>query len=117
MVVEVGDWEHECCGPAYERDSVVELTCLVVAGPDGGTSRYVESHHCLTGSHRTVEFRGRVADVHIVHPDGSSEAIRRLPSGKALRGLDEEDDGHLEQPWTGDPVTSDSDRYLLTVET
>ena len=117
MVVEVGDWEHECCGPAYERDAVVELTCLVVAGPDGATSRYVESHHGLTTAHRTVEFRARVADVRIVHPDGSSEPIRRLPSGQALRGFDDEDDGHLEQPWTGEPVTSDSGRYLVTVET
>lgn len=117
MVVEVSDWEHECCGPAYERDSSVAVTCLVVAGPDPATTRYLASHHSLATSHRTVEVRGRVADVRIVHPDGSSEAIRRLPSGRALRGFDDEDDGHLEQPWTGEPVTSDSDRYLLTVET
>jgi len=35
IVVEVGDWEHECCGPAYERNSVVDVTCLVVTEHEG----------------------------------------------------------------------------------
>jgi len=115
IVVEVGDWEHECCGPAYERDSMVELTCLVVPGPDDAGVRYVESHHELTTRHNTVEVRGRMADLWIEHLDGSTESILRLPSGRALRGFDDDDDGHLEQPWTGEPVTNDSNRYFLTI--
>ncbi|GAA1432298.1 hypothetical protein GCM10009616_21450 [Microlunatus lacustris] len=89
VVVEVGGWEHECCGPAYEREQVVALTCLVVPG--------------------------RVAEVGVEHRDGTVEDVQRLPSGRALRGFDDEDDGHLEQPWTGDPVVPDADRYLITI--
>lgn len=63
VVVELGDWEHACCGPAYERDALVEVTCL------------------------------------------------------AVRGFDDSDDGHLEQPWTGLPVTADSEAHLLTLDT
>ena len=114
MTVEVGGWEHACCGPAYERGTVVELTCLVVPGPDDGTSRHVETHHD-TDSSATVTVRGRVTDLRLEHSDGTSSVIRRLPGGRALRGFDDEDDGHLEDPWTGEPVIADSDRYLPTV--
>jgi len=123
IVVEVGDWEHECCGSAFERDSVIEITCLVVPAHDDHPVRYVESHHDLgpardPGRERdTIEVRGRVADLHIEHPDGSTEQIDRLPSGRALRGFDDRDEGHLERPWTGAPVTNDSNRYLLTIAT
>lgn len=112
--VVVGGWEHECCGPAYERDAVVELTCLVVTG-NPADPHYVESHHDLATDADTVVLCGRVVDIRIEHRDGSSEQIRRLPSGRALRGFDEHDDGHLERPWTGEPVTSDSDRYVVTI--
>jgi len=47
--------------------------------------------------------------------DGTVDPIARLPSGRALRGFDEGDDGHLERPWTGDPVVNDSSRFLVTV--
>jgi hypothetical protein len=117
IVVEVGGWEHECCGPSYERDSVVSISCLVIPGPQGAADRYVASRHGLATGHRTSEVRGRVVDLRIEHPDGSTEPIGRLPSGGALRGGDEEDDGHLEHPWTGDSVTRDSDRYFLTIGT
>lgn len=114
-MVEVGDWEHECCGPSYERDTVIEFTCLVVSGQDDAATRYVESHHDLTSQHDTIRLRGRVVDICIQRPDGSSEQIERLPSGRALRGFDDDDDGHLKQPWTGESVTNDSNRYLVTI--
>jgi hypothetical protein len=114
-VVEVGDWEHECCGPAYERDAVVEIGCVVVPGRGGATTRYVESHHDLSSGSDTTSVRGRVVDICIQHPDGSTEQIARLPSGRALRGFDDEDDGHLERPWTGEPVSYDSNTFLVTV--
>ena len=113
-VIEVGGWEHECCGPAYERDTVVDLTCLAVSADDG-SARLVESHHDLSTQRSTTRVTGRVVDIAIQHPDGSTEPIERLPSGAALRGFDDHDDGHLEQPWTGVAVTNDSERYLVTI--
>jgi len=115
--VEVGDWEHECCGPAYERDSVVEVTCVVIPADVNLPTRYVASNHDLGAGQDTIEVHGRVADICIQHLDGSTEQIDRLPSGRALRGFEDHDDGHLEQPWTGEPVTNDSNRYLLTIAT
>lgn len=114
-VVEVGGWEHECCGSSYERQAVLDLTCLVIRRQDRTPVRYVESHHDVTSQRDTVRLRGRVADIWIRHPDGSAEPIERLPSGSALRGFDDQDDGHLERPWTGEPVTSDSDSFLITI--
>jgi hypothetical protein len=117
IVVEVGGWEHECCGPAYERDALAQLTCHIVSAPDGTAARYVESRHGSASPQTTTEVRGRVVDLHIQHADGSTEPLQRVPSGSALRGVDEDDDGHLEQPWTGVPVTDDSQRYLVTLDT
>ena len=77
-VVEPGDWERACCGSPYERNSVVELTRLVVPRKDG-TSRYVERHHDLDSRHPTTTIRGRVAAIHIRHQDGSTEQLERLP--------------------------------------
>src|SRR6478609_9871051 len=77
-VVEPGDWEHACCGSPHERNSVVELTRLVVPRKDG-TSRYVERHHDLDSRHPTTTIRGRVAAIHIRHQDGSTEQLERLP--------------------------------------
>ncbi|SDU86395.1 hypothetical protein SAMN04488544_1145 [Microlunatus sagamiharensis] len=116
-MVEVGGWEHECCGPSFERGSFVELTCLDLSGSDPSSTRYVESHHELSSRRRTVTHRGRVADVAVQHADGSVEPIHRLPSGRALRGFDEDDDGHLEEPWNGRAVARDSDQFLVTVLT
>ena len=112
-VVEVGGWEHECCGPSFEREAVVQLDCLVIPGSD--RDRLVETHHDLETSHQLVTVQGRVVDIAIQHPDGSVEQLRRLPSGRALRGFDEVDDGHLERAWTGEPVVTDSDEFILTI--
>jgi hypothetical protein len=120
IVVEVGHWEHECCGPSYERDAVVELTCFVI--PPGvedvgaGGVQYLETHHDgLTSKHKATSIRGRVSDLAIVHLDGSVEPIERLPGGRAIRGFDDDDDGHLERPWTSVAVINDSNRFLVTI--
>lgn len=115
-MIEIGEWEHECCGVAYERDSIMNISCLKL-GLDPSSNRLMESHHEYPGSPKTVAYRGRVADISILHADGSVEQIHRLPSGRALRGSDDDDDGHLEQPWNGEPVIADSHRFLLTLIT
>jgi len=112
VVVEVGGWEHECCGPALERGQVVDLGCLRLAGDDG-RPRLVETHH----DHAPVVERvqGRVVDLKAVRGGGTSRSVLRVPSGAALRGFDSSDDGHLEDPRTGAVVRSPTGRFLVTV--
>lgn len=97
VVVIIGGWEHECCGPAVEIGDVVEYG---VVSADGAR-RFVEVRHGTVPNQR---IRGRVVELYAVGPDGRV-AIDRVPSGRALRGFDDDDDGHLEARWTGLPVT------------
>lgn len=97
VVVIVGGWEHECCGPAVEIGDVVEYG---VVSADGAR-RFEEIRHD-TVPNQTI--RGRVVELFAVGREGRV-AIERVPSGAALRGFDEDDDGHLEARWTGQPVT------------
>lgn len=46
VVVEAGGWEHACCGPAIERNQLVDLSCLRVLPPDGEVN-LSETHHDL----------------------------------------------------------------------
>ncbi|WNV73739.1 hypothetical protein [Geodermatophilus sp. DSM 44513] len=112
VIVEVGGWEHACCGPAIERDRVVDLGCTRWSDPHG-RSRLTETHHHVDPE---VRVQGRVTEIQV--RDGATVLpILRVPSGRALRGLDEDDDGHLEDPWTGAVVTPASGDFLVTVRT
>ena len=111
VVVEVGDWEHECCGPAIERDQVVDLDCLRVVGDDGRV-RLIETHH---GDPADERIQGRVTELQVVQTGGTLRSVLRVPSGAALLGNVSSDEGHLEDPWTGEPVESDSHDFLVTV--
>lgn len=113
--VEVGGWEHDCCGPSYERNSIVKITCRILRDERLGV-RYVESHHDAFDGDETDELRGRIADIQIVHPDGDAEPILRLPSGRSLRGFDDEDDGHLEHAYIGESVTHDSESFVIILD-
>ena len=119
VVVLVGGWEHQCCGLAAELGDVVEYAVVPTDGPgnDGsgpGAPRYFEDVHHDTVPTTTV--RGRVIELFAVGRDGRT-AIRRVPGGRALRGFDDEDDGHLEEPWTGEVVTVpwDGDEWFEVV--
>jgi hypothetical protein len=116
VVVEVGGWEHECCGDAIERDQLVDLRCIRSEDPDG-RARLVESHHGGLDVAADERVRGRVTEIHVVQDGGALVPVLRLPSGPALRGFDEADDGHLEDPWTGDVVASAGSEFLVTVRT
>ncbi|WP_241175799.1 hypothetical protein [Modestobacter sp. KNN46-3] len=113
VVVEVGGWEHECCGEAIERDQLVDLQCIRHRGGDG-QERLVESPHDFPVDERV---RGRVVDVQVVHDGGVARPVLRVPSGGALRRVDEDDDGHLEDPWTGEVITSPGRDFFVTVRT
>lgn len=113
VVVEVGDWEHECCGGPIERDQVVDFTCLLITEP-GAQPRLIETHYELEGARPVERIQGRVVDIEVVLAPGSTRSILRVPSGTALCGFGE-DDGHLEDPWTGEVVTSPRNDFLITV--
>lgn len=113
--VEVGEWEHECCGGAIERNDVVDVDCFRWTGPDG-TEHLVETHHDLEVQPRE-RVRGRVLDIHLVEEGKPTRALLRVPSGGALSGWDDADDGHLEDPWTGEVITSSNHDFLVTIQT
>ena len=115
VVVEVGGWEHECCGEPIERNQMLDLQCVSYTAPDG-SSRLAETHHGPDLS-ATERVRGRVVDIQVVPTDGAPQPVLRIPSGAALRASDEGDDGHLEDPWTGEAVPCDSSGFLVTVRT
>lgn len=117
VVVEVGGWEHECCGEAIERNQLVDFHCIRFTGPDGRL-RLVESHHGGLSVAADERVQGRVIEIQVVEEDGTAQPIHRVPSGPALCGYDDDgDDGHLEAPWTGDVVASSSVEFLITVRT
>lgn len=113
--VEVSCWEHECCGDAIERGQVVDFDCQRTMGDDG-------LMHLSAGRHSPAErrvrgrVRGRVRDIEVMRPGASPQPVLRVPSGRALRGFDPDDDGHLEDPWTGQAVAPGED-FLVTIRT
>ncbi|WP_432573598.1 hypothetical protein [Kineococcus sp. SYSU DK005] len=56
-------------------------------------------------------------DIHLMEEGKPTRALLRIPSGQALTGWDDDDDGHLEDPWTGEVITSTSRTFLITVQT
>ncbi len=54
--MEVGGWDHECCGPARERHQLVDLGCLRTTGWDGQPALTETRHHLEP----EVRVRGRV---------------------------------------------------------
>ena len=70
--VEIGGWGHECCGPSFERNEVIELRCFVVPEGSDRAARFVETHHDLDTTRDQVTVRGRVVDISIRHADGWS---------------------------------------------
>lgn len=64
-----------------------------------------ETHHDLEGL-QTIEVSGTVVDLELLNPDGSRVLITRVPSGRALRGFDDRDDGELVEMHTDEPVKS-----------
>lgn len=110
VVVEVGGWEHECCGPPIERGQMIALGCIRI--DDGGAIQLLETHHDYDVD-EVVE--GRVVDLTAVGRDGGVEAIQRVPGGEALRGHDDLDDGCLEQLRTGRRVRWSGEKFRVTV--
>lgn len=110
VVVEVGGWEHLCCGRAVERDQLVDLGCLRLEAPDGEVRLSTARHD----SEPEVRVQGRVRDIQVVRDGEPAEPVLRVPSGDALRGSDDGDDGHLEDPWTGELLPDGID-FLLVV--
>lgn len=108
-IVRVGGWEHECCGGPVERGDVVDWTCF---RDDGGTLR--ETHH--GDEDDTVRVRGAVTHIELVLADHDVKTVERIPSGRALRGFDEHDDGHVQTADGTVVAAEDAVWFLVTVE-
>jgi len=111
VVVRLGGWEHECCGEAIEVNQIVDFGCLVRRRASG-EEHYVETHH---DDEPDARFRGRVIDISVVDIHGARRSVARVPSGSALRGFDPKDDGHLEEPYTGQLVDAKPDVFDVRV--
>jgi hypothetical protein len=107
--VNVGGWEHECCGDAVQRGDRVRWTCIVTA--DGSLH---ETHHDLGGL-KTVPIQGTVVDIELVSADGGRKGIERLPSGRALRGFDDDDSGVVRERASGEVIDPLGNGFLITL--
>jgi hypothetical protein len=116
VVVEVGGWEHDCCGAAIERNQLVDFQCIRYTSDDGQV-HLTETHHGGLDVRAGERVRGRVTEIQVTQDGATAQPILRVPGGQALRGFDEDDDGHLEDPWTGDVIASEGSEFLVTVRT
>ncbi|CAL4858928.1 hypothetical protein [Microbacterium sp. MM2322] len=113
LEVEVGEWEHSCCGPELSRFTNVEWT--VFTAPNG---RLVETHHGLDDLQglEVVEVAGTIVEVEAIERDGSRTPITRIPSGRALGGRDEEDTGDVIELYTDRVVDVSDEGFIVTIE-
>ena len=110
LEVEVGGWEHGCCGPELVRFTRVEWT--VTVAPDG---RLVETHHDLEDLDVTT-VTGTIVDLEALSAGGSRARIARVPSGSALGGMDGADPGEVVELHTDRPVDVSGNRFIVTVD-
>lgn len=111
VVIQVGGWEHECCGEAIEVNQIIDFGCLAPRQASG-EERFIETHH---DDEPDVRVRGRVIDISVVDAQGVRLSIARVPSGSALRGFDSKDDGHLEEQNTGQLIDAKPDVFHVKV--
>ncbi|GAA1957139.1 DUF6578 domain-containing protein [Agromyces allii] len=106
----VGGWEHACCGESLRRGDAVEWTCIIES--DGSVH---ETHHDLDGL-RVTRVEGTVVDLRYVPRTGESTRIEHIPSGRALSGFDEHDEGKLFAIESDDVLTATSETFVVVVE-
>lgn len=113
LEVEVGGWEHDCCGPELSRFTSVEWTVIPVAG-----GPFVETHHGLEESEglTVIEVAGTIVELEAIERDGSRTPITRVPSGRALCGMNDDDAGEVLEMYTDRVVDVSDDRFIVTVE-
>jgi hypothetical protein len=110
ILVEVGGWEHECCGAALERRSEVTLTCISPDERSDGRYLVYSAHGIKSPAYRCT---GHVLDLWLVDEAGHQQPIQRVPSGPALRGFDESDDGAIRSEPTGEIIAAHGGRFLV----
>lgn len=89
--MELDRWSHECCGNPLERGDDVSLTCVQAEDELSGADLLATNH---AGKLPWSVCSGRVLDLSLFDPEtGQRQPIQRIPSGRALRGFDESDDG------------------------
>ena len=113
LEIEVGGWEHDCCGPELVRFTNVEWTVIPVAdGP------FLETHHGLdeTDGPEVIDVTGTIVELEAIERDGLRTTIARVPSGRALRGMHEDDAGDVIELYTDRLIDVSDDGFIVTVE-
>jgi hypothetical protein len=113
--VDLGGWEHDCCGDAYEiNDVVTKDLYLPFSGTLSGGADYMESHHQhLSGG---VSVTGRVVGIEVAGPDGQYVAVTRLPSGADLNDLNEDGSDAVVELATGNVLDIEPDEYIVILD-
>jgi hypothetical protein len=113
--VDYGGWEHECCGDAAALgDRVRWDVFLPMTGDVANGAELMESHH--GGLANGVHLVGTVAHIAAVGSTGTRHAVARIPSGRAVRGFDPDDDGRLDILEDGSRRRSRTNEFVVTLD-
>lgn len=113
--MEVGGWEHACCGRAVERNELVDFECFPHEEPDDRV-RLIESHHGGLDVPTSERIRGRVTEIQVLQ-DEDALSILRVPRADEMHTAEEADLHPREDPWTREPIPPRSWEFLVTVQT
>jgi hypothetical protein len=113
--VDLGGWEHECCGRAYEVGDDVTMTLyLPMGGTLSGDADYMESHHVLLIGGSDV--RGEVVGVEALGPDGVFVSVIRLPSAAEISDDCSPDSSRFLNDVTGKDLTNEPDEFIVVLD-
>jgi len=112
--IDVGGWEHDCCGDSYVRGDAVDWTCVDATAWGHAGVHGVETHHLPEPGSFAV--RGRVTDIAARLGDGSLEPVERVPTGRALCGMDETDTGELISLRTRAAFERETPWFVVSIE-
>lgn len=108
-LIEIDRWSHDCCGEELSQGMRVTLNCRLPVGYDllRSVDLVADSH---SGNLPFISCTGDVVQITMTDDHGTPQPIQRLPSGRALRGFDDLDDGAIQSADTGNLVDRDGPR-------
>lgn len=110
ITVDVGDWDHACCGDAFALDDIVTWEIFIPRDAKPLGSEYVQTRHGrLEGR---VPVTGRVVAIAATRADGSATMLGAVPSGRALRGFEEYE---LREQYTDVVIDEEIHDFVVTL--